>query len=172
MATEKVLKIKGDVKDLDKKLDKLTEAVGDLSNTLKGVGDQAKENLGEVEKQAEKGSKAVKGMKKSTGIASKGFFKVLKGAIAATGIGLLVTALAALGQAFFKNQKVVDAFNVVMKVVEKVVGDFVNLVVDNSGPVIDFFKKIFNDPQESIKKLGKLIKDNLNREDKQYYRCI
>lgn len=103
---------------------------------------------------------ATANVEKGTSAASKGF-KGLGTAIKATGIGLVVAALAKLGQVFMQNQKVADVFNTTFEAVSIVFNDFVNFIVSNTGGVIKFFDAIFKNPLESLKSFAKAFKENI-----------
>jgi len=45
--------------------------------------------------------------------------------------------------------------------VGRVLDDFISLIVDNTGPVIDFFKDVFENPLDNVRALGQAIKDNI-----------
>lgn len=90
-----------------------------------------------------------------------GGFKMMGTALKAAGIGLALAAFATLKELFEQNQKVVDLFNIAFESLSLAFSDFFNYINDNIGTVTGFFKKIFDDPVESIKKLGDAIKENL-----------
>jgi len=123
----------------------------DSKDAVKGI-----ENINYELNQLDKGAvKAEKGV----GSISKGF-KGLGAAMKAAGIGLVIAALAKLSEIFMQNQKVADLFNTAFEAVSIAFNDFVGFIVDNSGAVIDFFKAIFENPVESLKKLSAAIKAN------------
>lgn len=103
---------------------------------------------------------ATANVEKGTSAASKGF-KGLGTAIKATGIGLVVAALAKLGEVFMQNQKVADVFNTTFEAVSIVFNDFVNFIVSNTAGVIKFFDAIFKNPLESLKSFAKAFKENI-----------
>ena len=74
---------------------------------------------------------------------------------------MVVAALALLVEAFKSNQKVLDVFNTAFEATSIMLNDFVNFVVNNFGTVVDYFKKVFDDPVGSLKKFGDAIKENL-----------
>ena len=94
---------------------------------------------------------------KSAGAAVKGFGLALK----ALGIGAVVALLAKFTEILGKNQVVADIFAKSIEAVEIVLSDFINLIVDNSGSVVAFFKDIFENPLKNIKALGQAIQDNI-----------
>lgn len=124
----------------------------DTKDAVKGI-ENVNYELNELDKGTDKAEKGVGGI-------SKGF-KGLGTAIKAAGIGLVIGALGKLAEVFNQNQKVADAFNTVFEAVSIAFNDFVSFVVDNGGAVVDFFKAIFENPLESVKKLGASIKANI-----------
>ena len=62
---------------------------------------------------------------------------------------------------FQENQKVVDAFNIAFESLSLAFNDFFNYISKNVETISSYFKKIFDDPLESVKALGNAIKDNI-----------
>ena len=107
-----------------------------------------------------KGGKAFDTLKKGAkGVA--GGFRMMGTALKAAGIGLALAAFGLLKQLFEENQKVVDTFNIAFETLSIAFNDFFNYISDNVETVSGFFKKIFDDPLESLKTLGTAIKNNL-----------
>jgi hypothetical protein len=89
-----------------------------------------------------------------TGVTGLKSFKV---ALAATGIGLLVVAIASLVSYFQSTKEGAEKLRVIMSTLGAVV-DVIRDRVSKMGKIL--FEAISN-PQETIKNLGKLIKENL-----------
>ena len=107
-----------------------------------------------------KGGKAFDTLKKGAkGVA--GGFKMMGTALKAAGIGLAIAAFGLLKQLFEENQKVVDTFNIAFEGLSIAFNDFFNFISKNVGAVSGFFKKIFDDPVESIKAFGKAVIENI-----------
>ena len=134
------------------KIEKTVEIIVDSKSAVTGIEqvNSGLVGLGDATANVEKGTSA----------ASKGF-KGLGTAIKATGIGLVVAALAKLGEVFMQNQKVADVFNTTFEAVSIVFNDFVNFIVSNTGGVIKFFDAIFKNPLESLKSFAKAFKENI-----------
>jgi len=81
----------------------------------------------------------------------KGVGSAIKAAFAATGIGVV----ALLFDMFKNNQKVLDIFNTSVAAIQNVFNDLFELV----QPLFESLMKLFTDPKEAIKELGKMIKD-------------
>lgn len=98
----------------------------------------------------------------ATGKASKNFANMAGNIVKSLGVvALLVKAFEMVKEAFTGTQRGADLFNTVMGTISTILRDFVNLIFDNFGKVVDFFKQVFENPGESIKKLGTIIKENL-----------
>ena len=77
----------------------------------------------------------------------------LKGAIAATGIGALIIAIASLKAAFTSSEEGQNRFAKIMAVINVVLGNAVDLLADLGEAIIDAFTK----PQETLKSFGESI---------------
>ena len=135
------------------------KGVNDLEKSIDGVNASLKETsgfTGSIEGVGEGAKKSTKGV----GGLSKGF-KGLGTAIKATGIGLIIGALAKLGEVFMQNQKVADLFNTAFEAVSIAFNDFVNFIVKNTSGVIKFFDAIFKNPLESLKSFANAFKENI-----------
>ncbi len=147
---KKTIEIDVNTSDAVKDVDKLTDSVKDLDKEAKGVSGKSLKGVGDG---AKKASKGVSGLGAN--------FKALGGAIKATGIGLLVTALAPLAEGLSQNERASKFFKTTFEDVSIVTQDFINFVIDNGGKAADLFKDIFENPTKNIQKLGDAIKDNL-----------
>ena len=78
-------------------------------------------------------------------------------AIAATGIGALIGLIAGLTAKMAENKKIAEAFEVVVSAV----GAAFNILVQKIEPLAGVIIDAFSNPVESIKAIGKAIKDNL-----------
>lgn len=102
-----------------------------------------------------------KNAKKAEAAASSSFGKI--GSLLKS---LGIITLVAKGFEFFKdvlgkNQKVADAFSTALNFLTSVFSDLVRLIVDNTDKVVGFIKDVFERPQEYVKQLGNLIKENV-----------
>ena len=93
---------------------------------------------------------------KGAGTASKAM-KILKVALASTGIGLLVVAFGSLVSFFTKTQKGSDILSKAMAAL----GATVSVLIDRASAFGEGIFKAFENPKESIKKLGEIIVDNV-----------
>ncbi|CAB4137165.1 hypothetical protein UFOVP324_15 [uncultured Caudovirales phage] len=136
------IEIKTNVDKIAKGVDKVNESFKETSDIVKDINKSTKK--------AEGGIKSFANGIKGIGLAIK-----------AAGIGLLISAFNLLKETFAKNQGVVDKFNIAMEMLSTVMKDFISLITDGFPNIIKFFKDVFENPIESIKKFGELIKENL-----------
>lgn len=127
-----------EVDDLNKSLETTNDEVSGLKTSGKSLG--ALKN----------GAKGV-----------AGGFKMMGTALKAAGIGLALAAFGLLKQLFEENQKVVDTFNIAFESLAIAFNDFFNYISKNVETISGFFKKLFDDPLESVKALGNAIKENI-----------
>ena len=146
MAIEKQIIIDVDSKKAEKNLDGVIqqfdtlgkEAVGSIKNIEKGVDN------------TEKATKSLAQGFKGVGVAIK-----------AMGIGLVLEAFNILKDLFQSNQVIADKFGAAFKTLSIAFNDFFNYINKNADGVVSFFKNIFENPVESLKNFGKLIKENI-----------
>jgi len=141
------------VVDFTVKTGAATREVDDLKKEIKGLNK-------EVQNTNEQTEKGLKGVEKASETTAGGVRKI-GGALKALGIGLIIAAFAKFTEVLNQNQKVVDFFNTTFEVLSLAFNDFFNFVFDNVGGVVDSFKSIFENPVESLKSLGRAIKNNI-----------
>ena len=127
----------------------VTKSLSDIQKGLEGVDSQ-------LDKTSKNTSKIGTGLKAAGKLGATGF-KALGTAIAATGIGALVAILAGLAAKMAENKKIAEAFEVVVSAV----GAAFNILVQKIEPLAGVIIDAFSNPVESIKAIGKAIKDNL-----------
>jgi len=138
-------KAEKDIKDLSGEVETLNTGLETTNNEVSGL---------------KKSGKALQGLKKGAkGVA--GGFRAMGTALKAAGIGLIIAAFATLKELFEQNQKVVDVFNIAFESLSLAFSDFFNFISSNIGAITGFFKKIFDDPLESLKTFATAIKDNI-----------
>ena len=84
-------------------------------------------------------------------------FKSLKVAIIATGIGALLIAVTALGQAFTRSEEGQNKFAKILGVIGSVTGNLLDLLADLGESIIS----VFENPKQAIKDFANLIKENI-----------
>ena len=112
--------------------------------------------LGIVDNQLGGAISGFQGMTKSIGGATKGF-KLMRVAIIATGLGALVLAITSVAAAFQGSEEGQNKFAKLMGVIGAVTGNIVDLMADLGEAIISAFEN----PVESLKSFGNLIKENL-----------
>lgn len=149
MAIEKTINIKVNSNDAVKGVENIKDSIDDVSESttnLSGVLDST--TGGAVSK--------FKGMKSvvSTVITS---FKSLKVAIIGTGIGALLIAVVALGQAFTSSEEGQNKFAKIMGVIGSITGNLVDLLAKLGEKII----WAFENPKQAITDFANLVKDNI-----------
>ena len=110
----------------------IVELEAKTDKALKGIEKVAKsvEDLNQDVVKGNKGtSVGLKGVEESAKVATKGI-RSLGVTLKAIGIGLLLSSLATLKELFERNQKAVDAFNVVFETAAEVIGQTVTAFTD------------------------------------------
>jgi len=127
----------------------VTKSLSEIQKGLEGVDSQ-------LDKTSKNTSKIGRGLKAAGKLGATGF-KALGTAIAATGIGALIGLIAGLTAKMAENKKIAEAFEVVVSAV----GAAFNILVQKIEPLAGVIIDAFSNPVESIKAIGKAIKDNL-----------
>jgi len=112
--------------------------------------------LGIVDNQLGGAISGFQGMTKSIGGATKGF-NLMRIAIIGTGLGALVLAITSVAAAFKGSEEGQNKFAKLMGVIGAVTGNIVDLMADLGEAIINAFEN----PVESLKSFGNLIKENL-----------
>lgn len=90
-----------------------------------------------------------------------GSFGILKGAIAATGIGLLVVLLGSLYTWFTKTEEGADKLKSVLYPLQVLFQKVTGIVAELGGKVFKQLGEAMNNPKQAIIDLGNAIKDNI-----------
>ena len=151
MAVKKTIELEVEVGDLKKNLEAIQKEFEEIKGSIKSVEKQSK-------KQAKATEKGLKGLRNTANKVRKGI----------SGIGLAFKAIPVkaaleafrfLGDAFQSNREAADAFATVTGTVQKLIRDFIDLIVDNFDNVVNFFKE----PLKSIKDFGQAIIDSVKQ---------
>ena len=137
------------VKSVDKLDDSINETSKNTGNLEGALGSLDSASGGLVSK--------FKGLKGGLKSVTAGF-KSMRLAIISTGIGALVLGITALGAAFTGSEEGQNKFAKIMGVIGALTGNLVDLLADLGEKIIS----VFENPVESLKSFGDLIKDNLN----------
>lgn len=143
MSIKKTIEIEAIAKDAVQQIQALTKKVEGLEDSLKNAGKETKKT------------------NKILGTMSTLF----KGGL---GIAAVSKAFDLLKETFESNQKVADAFAIATEGLSLAFNDLFNFLDRNVGTVIDYFKGIFNDPQQAIKDFGDSIKRNIQERFESY----
>ena len=143
MSIKKTIEIEAIAKDALQQIQALTKKVEGLEDSLKKAGNETKKT------------------NKILGTMSTLF----KGGL---GIAAVSKAFDLLKETFESNQKVADAFAIATEGLSLAFNDLFNFLDRNVGTVIDYFKGIFNDPQQAIKDFGDSIKRNIQERFESY----
>lgn len=146
MAITKTIEIDVESSKGEKKVEGLITQFSDL-------GKEATDSLKRIEK-------GVDSAEKSTSALAKGF-KSAGLALKAMGVGLVLEAFSLLKELFQSNQVIADKFGTAFKTLSIMFNDFFDYIMKNGSGIVDFFKNIFENPVESLKNFGQLIKDNI-----------
>jgi hypothetical protein len=156
MATVEVIEIKGDA----------TSAIA----ALKAVGTEADKTQTKAKESSQAINDGMSALDKRTGGAVSAFrsltgglksaisgFKTLRGAIAATGLGLLLIAVTSLTAAFKSSEEGQNKFAKIMSVIGAITGNLIDLLADLGEKLIS----VFENPKEALIEFGNLVRDNL-----------
>ena len=142
------------VDDVTKSTKKLDKEVGEVSKSTNNLGGSIDAMTGG----ALAGFKKFAGGLKTIALG----FRTIGGAIAASGIGLIVITIAALTAAFKGSEEGQNKFAKIMGVIGAVTGNLVDLLADLGESIIS----VFENPKQAIKDFANLIKTNItNRFD-------
>ena len=133
---------------LGQKLDKLTDSIEDMTDEFIDAGDAAKRAAEATDDIGEAAKDAGKDLKKA-GTTGAQSFKALGTAVKATGIGLIVAAVAKLVGKLTENKKIAESLEVAFAAL----GVVLNTIVDALTPVADFLFKAFTEPQAAVETL-------------------
>ena len=156
MAIEKTINLSVDSK-------KATKGLNDLEKSIDGVNKEVKETSKSTQSMNTTLDQVTGGavtkfnkFKGAIGSVTTGF-KSLRVAIIATGIGALLIAVTALGQAFTRSEEGQNKFAKILGVIGSVTGNLLDLLADLGENIIS----VFENPKQAIKDFANLIKDNI-----------
>ena len=142
---------------------KATKGINDLEKSIDGVNKEVKETSKSTSAMSGTLDKATGGavskfsaFKGALGSVTTGF-KSLRVAIIATGIGALLIAVTALGQAFTRSEEGQNKFAKILGVIGSVTGNLLDLLADLGEKIIG----VFENPKQAVKDLADSIKQNI-----------
>lgn len=149
--------------DLEAKTDKAIKEIEglkrELSNTdkeVKKVDESTSQMSGTLDKATGGAITKFKGLKGALKTAVTGF-KSLRVAIIGTGIGALLIAVTALGQAFTRSEEGQNKFAKLLGIIGSVTDNLLDLLADLGENIISAFEN----PKQAIKDFKNLIKENI-----------
>ena len=153
MAVTEVIIIKGDSKSAEAAYDKTKKAAKGTGEEVKKTNDAIEDGLGAIDKRTGGAVSAFKAMQKGlAGLSTS--FKTLGGAIAATGLGLLLLTITALTAAFTSSEEGQNKFAKIMGVIGAITGNLLDLLADLGEKIIGAFEN----PMEALNAFGNLLK--------------
>jgi len=161
MAVTKTINLEVNTKDAKKSLKGLEKGVDDVNKEVKETSKSTQQMGGTLDKVTGGAVSKFNSFKGALTSVTTGF-KSLKVAIIATGIGALLIAVTALGQAFTRSEEGQNKFAKILGVIGSVTGNLLDLLADLGESIIS----VFENPQQAIKDFANLIKQNItNRFD-------
>ena len=156
MAVTKTINLEVNTKKAQKGLKGLEKGVDDVNKEVKETGKSAQQMGGTLDKISGGAVGKFASFKSAVAGVTTGF-KSLKFAIIATGIGALLIAVTALGQAFTRSEEGQNKFAKILGVIGSVTGNLLDLLADLGENIIS----VFENPKQAIKDFANLIKDNI-----------
>ena len=133
-----------------------TKEVDGLNKSIKKTGDSSKETQNSLNTLTGGAVGRFSALKTNVlGVVKS--FKSLRVAIIASGIGALVLAVVALGQAFTRSEAGQNKFAKILGVIGSITGNLLDLLADLGEKLIS----VFTNPKEAIMSFVKLIRDNV-----------
>ena len=132
-----------------KEVEKLNKELKTTSQELSGATNTLDKFTGGAVSKVKGFGGAIKGL--TTG------FKSLRVAIIATGIGALLIAVTALGQAFTRSEEGQNKFSKILGVIGSVTSNLLDVFADLGSAIIS----VFENPKKAIQDFTKLIKENI-----------
>jgi len=149
MSKEVVVTVKADTKDAQKNVKDLNKDLKKTETDLSGVESSADSATGGLINGFKGSIGAIKGVVKG--------FKTLKGAIAATGIGLLVVLFASLKEAFEDSEEGANKFSRILGVLGTITDNVLDLFADLGEAIISAFEN----PKEALNSFVNLLKNQV-----------
>ena len=156
MAIDKTINIDINTKKGQKDVKDLEKSIGDVNKEVKEVSESSAELTGQLDNLTGGAISKFKGLRGGLKNVINSF-KSLKVAIIGTGIGALLIAVVALGQAFTRSEEGQNKFQKILGILGSVVGNLLDLLADLGENIIS----VFENPKQAVKDFTKLIKENI-----------
>jgi len=156
MGTVKTVNIEVNTKKGQKEVKDLEKSIEGVNKEVKEVSESSSELTGQLDNLTGGAISKFKGFRGTLKNVITSF-KSLKVAIIGTGIGALLIAVVALGQAFTRSEEGQNKFSKILGVIGSVIGNLLDLLADLGENIIS----VFENPKQALKDFTKLIKENL-----------
>ena len=160
MAIEKTINIDVNSKKAQKDVKDLEKSIEGVNKEVKEVSESSSELTGQLDNLTGGAISKFKGLRGTLKNVITSF-KSLKVAIIGTGIGALLIAVVALGQAFTRSEEGQNKFQKILGVIGSVVGNLLDLLADLGENIISAFEnpeKAWNSFTDSLNKGYQFIK--------------
>jgi len=141
-------------KNAQAEIEKLNKGIEKVDDSVKETNESSSELGGTLDNVTGGAVSGFAAMKTSIGSVTKGF-RTMGGAIKATGIGLLILAIASLSAAFTTSEEGQNKFAKAMSFVSVITGNLMDILASLGMALID----IFVNPVQSLKDFGNSIKE-------------
>jgi len=145
MAVTKTINLEVNTKDAQKSLKGLEKGVDDVNKEVKDTSKSTQQMGGTLDK-VTGGAVSKFGAFKGALTSVTTGFKSLKVAIIATGIGALLIAVTALGQAFTRSEEGQNKFAKILGVIGSITGNLLDLLADLGESIIS----VFENPKQAL----------------------
>ena len=156
MAIEKTINLNVDSKKATKGLKDLEKGIDSVNKEVQETNKSTQAMSGTLDKATGGAVSKFTAFKGAIGSVTTGF-KSLRVAIISTGIGALLIAVTALGQAFTRSEEGQNKFAKILGVIGSVTGNLLDLLADLGENIIS----VFENPKQAITDFANLIKDNI-----------
>lgn len=156
MAIEKTINLNVNTKGAQKNVKDLENAVEGVNKEVKDTGASTEAMSGTLDKATGGAITKFKGLKGGLTSVIKSF-KSLRVAIIGTGIGALLIAVVALGQAFTRSEEGQNKFAKILGVIGSVTGNLLDLLADLGENIIS----VFENPKQALIDFKNLLVENV-----------
>jgi len=161
MAVTKTINLEVNTKDAKKSLKGLEKGVDDVNKEVKETSKSTQQMGGTLDKVTGGAVSKFNSFKGALTSVTTGF-KSLKVAIIATGIGALLIAVTALGQAFTRSEEGQNKFAKILGVIGSVTGNLLDLLADLGEAIINAFTNPIQALKNFQKSVTEFVTDKIN----------
>ena len=161
MAVTKTINLEVNTKDAKKSLKGLEKGVDDVNKEVKETSKSTQQMSGTLDK-VTGGAVSKFGAFKGALTSVTTGFKSMKVAIIGTGIGALLIAVVALGQAFTRSEEGQNKFAKIMGVIGSITGNLLDLLADLGEAIINAFTNPIQALKNFQKSVTEFVTDKIN----------